>query len=269
MRIFDSLVHVTDDGTWLGTTRYDASENRLLRELDRCAPARACLVGIPGRANNDTVLRVWNSSPDLFVPIAGFNPTDTHGDAISDAVKAIAERGFAGIKLHPRLNDYDPLDGRVLQSISECARHDIVVFVDTLFRQRGRSTRHPADIADTLASECPDTSIVLLHGTGSSLLDLFELGRMHPQLVIDISFTILRYAGSSIDADIRFLAENLDQRLAIGSDFPEYVPSQAYDRFVTLTEDLAEEKRANVLHGNLSRLFAPWDQKQVPAKDSS
>lgn len=261
MKIFDSLVHVTDDGTWLGTTRYYAAASRLIEELERCSPARACLVGIPGWANNATVLQVWQEHPQVFVPIAGFDPTAHSLDSIPSALAEIAGQRFAGIKLHPRLNDYDPLDERVLSTVRSSAEHELVVFIDTLFRQRGRRTPHPTDIADALVTDAPETSIVLLHGTGSSLLDMFELGRMHPRLIIDISFTIMRYAGSSVDADIRFMVQELDQRLSVGSDFPEYTTMQAYDRFVELADGIAEEKRRNVLHGNLTRLFAPWDER--------
>jgi predicted TIM-barrel fold metal-dependent hydrolase len=259
VKLFDSLVHVTQDGSWLGTTRYDASEARLLAELDKCSPARACLVGIPGWADDETVLRVWRQNPGLFVPIAGFDPTSPELGSVPDALAEIAGQGFAGVKLHPRLNEYDPLDERVLHTLTACGEQGLAAFIDTLFRQKRRRTPHPADIADTLATEAPDTHIVLLHGTGSSLLELFELGRMHPNVIVDLSFTILRYAGSSVDTDIAFMVEQLDQRVTVGSDFPEYVPQQAYDRFMQITEGISEDKRNNVLYGNLARLFERWE----------
>ena len=34
------------------------------------------------------------------------------------------------------------------------------------------------DVVDVVANECPETRMVLLHGGGSALLDLFEMGRM-------------------------------------------------------------------------------------------
>ena len=64
------------------------------------------------------------------------------------------------------------------------------------------------------------------------------MGRMHPQLIVDVSFTIMRYAGSSIDRDLRFLAEQLDQRMSVGSDFPEYTPAETLARFDALTAAL-------------------------------
>lgn len=256
MEFFDSLVHATADGTWLGGTRYDASLNRLLAEIKLAAPCRACLVAIAEYQDNDTVLRFTNAHPKLFVPIAGFNPVSLQ--RLSDVETELANfttQGFAGIKLHPRLNAYDPLDERCLAAIDFAGKHSLVVFLDTLFRQKQIHTRHPVDIIDVIATQCIDTRIVLLHGCGAHLLELFEIVRMHSHLLLDISFTFLRYAGSSIDLDIRFLCETLDQRLTVGSDFPEYSVNDAKQRIIQITEGLTPEKRKNIMFRNLERLF--------------
>jgi predicted TIM-barrel fold metal-dependent hydrolase len=67
----------------------------------------------------------------------------------------------------------------------------------------------------------------------------------------------MRYARSSVDADIRFMVQNLDQRMSLGSDFPEYTPAEALARFAVLTEGLPERKRENVAWRNLAALFGP------------
>ena len=259
MKFFDSLVHATEDGTWLGGTRYDAGIERLEMELGRVAPCRACLVSIAGYQDNDVLERFARRQPDLYVPIAGFDPSSI--DDTSDVAAAIArlsERGFAGIKLHPRLNGYDPLDERCLAAIRAAGQRGLVVFLDTLFRQQRISTRHPADVVDSIATACSETRMVLLHGGGAHLLGMFEMVRMHDHLLLDLSFTVLRYAGSSLDLDIRFLCEALDQRLTVGSDFPEYTPAAALARMVELTEGLVLHKCENILFRNLENLFRNW-----------
>ena len=258
MKFFDSLTHATADGTWLGGTRYDASLDRLLREMERGA-TRACLVNIAGYQNNETLAEFASKHPDLFVPIAGFDPSK-YGNLpqIKSEISKLSDRGFAGIKLHPRLNSYDPLDERCLATIQDAGNAGLVVFLDTLFRQKKVITRHPADIIDAIAIECPQTKIVLLHGGGSHLLEMFEIVRMREKLLLDISFTILRYAGSSIDLDISFLCQTLDQRLTVGSDFPEYTPFQAKEQLFKLTPNLAPEKLENICFRNLEKLFQDW-----------
>ena len=197
MRYFDSLVHATADGTWLGGTRYDAGIARLLREMDLARVARACLVAIADFADNADVHTFWMAHPDRFVPVGSTNP----GKAT------------------------DP-------------------------------TSAAADIIDRIALECPDTRIVLLHGGASEMLQVFEMVRMHPQLILDISFTLLRYAGSSLDRDIRFVCKNLDQRVTVGSDFPEYTQTQMIEQFQSVTDGLPEDKLARIRSGNLDALFS-------------
>ena len=258
MRYFDSLVHVTEDGSWLGSDRYDSGLDRLQAAMDRVEPARACLVAIAGWIDNDIVTAVHRDHPERYVPVGGYDPGRAEDTAAAEqAIADLAGKGFAGVKLPPRLTGYDPLDERAVAAMPAAGRHDVVVFIDTLFRQRAVATRRVDDVVDIIARECPDTRFVLLHGGGSALLDLFELARMHPHLIVDVSFTIMRYARSSVDADIRFMVQNLDQRMSLGSDFPEYTPAEALARFAVLTEGLPERKRENVAWRNLAALFGP------------
>jgi len=254
MRRFDSLVHVTRDGRWI-SRGHDAGIQRLNAELERANVSRACLVGLAGVTDNDYLMECARSAPGRFVPVAGVDPT-RHADAdTSAAVKAIARAGFRGLKLHPRLNAYDPLDPRCLATIREASGRGLVVLLDTLFRQRGRPTAHAADIVDRLANACPDARIVLLHAGGPALMEVAEVVRLQPGLMLDLSFTLIRYAGSSLDADIRWTMQNLDQRVVIGSDMPEYTPADAFARAEELADGLPVEKWTNIAHLNLDRLF--------------
>lgn len=258
MKFFDSLTHVTLDGSWLGGHRYDASLERLLNEMKNVA-YRACLVNIAGYQDNDTLVDIVRVHPDIFIPIAGFNPVSYKElSEIEVEVTKLADQGFAGLKLHPRLNGYDPLCERSIVTIQTAGKNNLVVFLDTLFRQKKISTKHPADIIDILATQCNNTHILLLHGGGGHLLDMFEMVRMHRHLTLDLSFTLLRYAGSSIDFDIRFLCKTLDQRLTIGSDFPEYTPLETKQQITKLTQDLTLKQKENIFFRNLENIFKDW-----------
>lgn len=256
MRYFDSLVHTTNDGSWLGSTRYDASYDRLMRELDAVPNSRACLVAIAGHVDNQWVMEHSGRSQGRLVPVGSINPaeysTSTGAEA---AVQELFEQGFRGLKLHPRLGDYDPLDERNLAAIEAACDVGLVVFLDTLFRQPRRLTRHASDVIDQVAQISTSGRVVLLHGGGPAMLEVFDLVRMHTHLVLDLSFSLMRYAGSSLDADMQFIFQQLDQRVTIGSDMPEYTPTQALARFEALTVGLGDEKRQNILWRNLEMLF--------------
>jgi predicted TIM-barrel fold metal-dependent hydrolase len=254
-RRFDSLVHVTRDGAWMTGNR-DASYRRLMTELDRARVDRACLVGLAGIVDDEYVLECARSATGRLVPVAGFDPSRHDSvDSVREAIGVLASKGFPAVKLHPRLNGYDPLDARCLAAISEAGARGLVVFLDTLFRQRGHATLHAADVIDRIAYTCPGARTVLLHGGGPALLDVAEVVRVHPALTLDVSFTLLRYAGASLDSDLRWTMTHLDQRVVVGSDMPEYTPEVAFGRGDELTDGLPEEKRANIMHANLDRLF--------------
>jgi predicted TIM-barrel fold metal-dependent hydrolase len=255
VRRFDSLVHATRDGRWVNGTG-DASYAHLVAELNRAGIQRACLVGLPGRGDNEYILECARTSAGRLLPIAGVDPSN-HGDgaAVIADVRLAARAGFAGVKLHPRLGGYDPTGERCLDAIRAASNEGLVVFLDTLFRQTRRTTAYAADVIDRIAHECAGATIVLLHGGGAALLDVAEVVRLHQTLVLDLSFTLLRYAGSSVDADIRWVMGNLDRRLVIGSDMPEYTPHDAFERAERLAEGLPSEKWANISFGNLQQLF--------------
>jgi predicted TIM-barrel fold metal-dependent hydrolase len=255
MNRFDSLVHVTRNGAWLNG-RDDASLRRLLDEMDRGQVDRACLVGLPGVVDNPYLLECAASSDQRLVPVAGVDPRDaTANGRVVDEMRALAQSGFRGIKLHPRLGGYDPLDARVVDVMRAAGEAGLVVFLDTLFRQRAHATPSAADIVDGLARQCPTTTIVALHGGGAELLALAQVVKAHPNLVLDLSYTILAFSGSSVDLDLAWVLRQLDRRVIIGSDMPEFTPLETFARFDALTKDLSEEKRANVAYRNLAQLF--------------
>jgi predicted TIM-barrel fold metal-dependent hydrolase len=259
---FDSLTHVTADGTWLGSTRYNASCERLLAELERCDPAKACLVAIAGVIDNEVVLDAARRNPERFVPIGSLNPATFDSDReVADALGQLATQGFAGLKLHPRFNGYDPLHMKVIRALRAAGDAGLIVFLDTLFRQPGRATRNAPDLIDALAVAAPQTQMILLHGGGAQVLAVSEVVAVHANLVLDLSFTIHRFSGSSVDDDLRFLMRTFDRRMVVGSDFPEYEPLATRDRVYKLCEGLDPVKSANVLVANLQRLLVPWEAK--------
>lgn len=269
MRLFDSLTHITADGNWMGERRYDASLEALQRDMAEADVARACLVTIADHGDNDVTLAAARAFPDRFVPIAGLNPRPLPTLRRVEAVVAgLAAQGFAGIKLHPRLNGYDPLDEKCIAVLDAAAEHGLVILLDTLLRRRGLATTNAADSIDWIANACPDTRILLLHAAGPQMLELFEIVRANPNLMIDFSFSIMRYAGSRLDDDMRWLFSTCDQLATIGSDFPEYSPRQVLERFSALTRGLEPHRIENITHGNLERLFAHY-RPPVQALDSA
>lgn len=262
MKFFDSLTHVTRDGSWCGERNCDASLGRLVDDMRAGGVHRACLVAIADYGDNDFTLQVARAHPDLFVPVAGLNPRALPTlRRIEVVVSQLAAQGFAGIKLHPRMNGYDPLDPKCIAAIEAAGAHGLVVFLDTLFRRRGLATTNAPDSIDFIVNTCPDTRILLLHAGGPSMLDLFEIVRANPNVMLDFSFSIMRYAGSRLDQDMHYLFATTDQLITIGSDFPEHSPAIVLERFRQLSAGIAPHRLENIMHRNLERWF---DGYRVP-----
>lgn len=153
---------MTRDGSWCGERRYDASLAKLLQDMEEGNVCRACLVAIADYVDNEIIIESARAHPERFVPIAGLNPRSLPTLRRVEAVVAeLAAQGFAGIKLHPRMNGYDPLDAKCIAVFDAAAEHGLVILLDTLFRRRGlattnaptRSTTSPTP-ARTRASCC-------------------------------------------------------------------------------------------------------------------
>jgi len=267
MKLFDSLTHVTRDGSWFGERQFDASLPRLLSDMAEADAYRACLVSIADYVENEVIIESARAHPDKFVPIAGLNPhVLATTRRVEAALKQFKAQGFAGIKLHPRLNGYDPLHAKCIAAIDAAGELGLVVLIDTLFRRPGLATRHAPDVIDHLAAACPHTRIQLLHGTGTTMMDLYEIVRCNEHLMLDLSFTMMRYQGSSrLDDDMHFLFKTTDQLVTIGSDFPEYSPAQMLKRFESLTTGLEPRRLENIMHRNLERWFPLPSALTAPA----
>jgi predicted TIM-barrel fold metal-dependent hydrolase len=251
--IIDALTHVTPDGRWFSTA-HDASVDRLRRELDASDVDAAVVVALAGHIPNDFVLEVSLHDPRLL-PGCSVDPR------LYDAASFRAEfqgSPFRVLKLHPRLNRYDPLDPACLAILEELASwsHPMPVWLCSLFHTPGVALRKPpVETACELADRFPALQFVFLHGAGPLALQLAEALRERVNAYIDLSMSLLRYAGSAVALDHRWLLARFDRRTMFGSDFPEAGISEAQAALRQAARELPDEKLAHVAGGTLARLL--------------
>jgi predicted TIM-barrel fold metal-dependent hydrolase len=257
--IIDSLTHITPDGKWFSTS-YDSSLENLLRGMDKCGVERAVVVALDGYIKNEFILRTCEEHSSRLIPGASINPASFNGpsEAALQAKKLLSSGKYTVLKLHPRLHKYDIFDSRFLCILEEVEKADMKVHVwlDTLLYYRdARLAKPPVGSIHDLVARFPSIKFVLLHGCGSEVLRLADAIRDCENTLLDISYTLSRYKGSSVDLDLAFLFKNFDQRIVFGSDFPEVSVQQAITDFDALTKKLSSHKRNAILHKNLSELL--------------
>lgn len=257
--LFDSLAHPTLSGDWLGrsgTAHFPA----LVRDLKSAEFLGACAIGLDGVEGyeHEAFIQTCRKFPGL-IPIAGFHPTR---DASPQAMQALRALGYRGIKIHPRFSGLTQQLDTLAPALQAAGEADLTVFYCTYLHCALSSypTRDPLFTLVELLAQAPNTRVVLVHGGDVAVMRYAELVRFNPNLLLDLSMTIMKYPGSSIDMDLAFLFRHFDQRICIGTDWPEYSPQQLRQRFDLFAHDLPEDKRNNIAYRNLINFLKVNDE---------
>jgi predicted TIM-barrel fold metal-dependent hydrolase len=193
---------------------------------------------------------VTDSLPGVL-PIAWWEPGSSEPDRLSAL-------GYRGLKIHPRRCGID-FRHPVLPGLIRDAGMPVLLCTYNFDKGRSREGRQLDDVL-TLLDECGSAPVVLLHGGVLRCLEWAEAIRPYPNVLLDLSFTMTRFAGSSLDFDMRYLFDQFDQRLCVGSDHPELSLNDFRARFDTLSDGIEEDKAHNIGHRNLERLFGLEEQ---------
>jgi predicted TIM-barrel fold metal-dependent hydrolase len=248
--LLDSLAHPTLSGRWLGRTG-PADFATLVAELDDAGYLGACAIGLDGVEGYDHArfIQHCRAQPGL-IPIAGLNPV---ADTSLDSLRALRQMGFRGVKIHPRFSGLTQSLDSLGPALRNAGEAGLTVFFCTYLHcgLAEHPTRDPFLSLVELLRQAPATRVILVHGGDVEVLRYAELVRFNANLLLDLSLTMMKYEGSSVDMDLAFLFRHFDRRICIGSDWPEYRPHQIRERFEQFAGDLPDEKRHNIAYRNL------------------
>ncbi|MEM9203038.1 MAG: amidohydrolase family protein [Actinomycetota bacterium] len=252
--LLDSLTHPMPDGGWT-SARYDGQNHidALLAEMDEAGVAAALAVGTPAAPAYGPEWADWMRGTSDRLHLVEYCPLDSlsDDDDLDRFLAAARDRGAVAVKVHPRHEHISITDPRLARLANLAG--DLPVFLCTYFKgDDASSVTNTMDNLHALLESTQNTRWVLLHGCTVRLLEASELARAFPNVLLDLSYTLCRYAGSSLDLDMRHLFETFDQRLCLGSDFPEFRPATVRHRFETLAEGLPSEKQHNIAWRNLA-----------------
>lgn len=252
--LFDALAHPTVSGDWLRRGPL-AGFAALDTELSQSGVARACAIGLDGVGNYDHAAFAEQCLryPRL-APVAAYNPL---ADASVQRMRSLRAMGYVGIKIHPRFSRLTHRLGTLGPVLRWAGEAGLVVFLCTYVHSRWGQYPTTDPFLDFVHSlrKAPETRVVLVHGGDVQLLRYAELVRFNANLLLDLSMTLMKYPGSSIDADLGFLFRCFDRRICIGSDWPEYPLAHVRSRFEALTTGCPPDKVANAAGLNLARFL--------------
>ena len=255
--IFDSLTHPSLDGSWLFAA-HGSGRNCFQSNIDalRTAGVRwawAVAMGNTGAYDASRYAAACADSPipmmaAAFAPLPDFK---THAET-EDWLRLCKQQGYRGVKLHPRLAGFDLSHPQLAPLIIAAHRLDLIPFLCTYFHTRaalGESLT--LDALQRLLRHIQDAKLVLLHGGCTRLLDVAECTRHFRSVLLDVSWTMCEYEGSSVDLDLAYVFRRCWERVCIGSDSPEYTPSLMRSRFEDLTAGLTRVHRERIAYRNL------------------
>lgn len=257
--VFDSCTHPTLDGSWIpGLREADCGFDSLVSQMADAGVDRAFAVGLIGVGAYEPGAFAQRalSFGETLMPVA---EVDLSGARNAGSVRREVERhrdlGFVGVKVHPRRSGVQVSAPQVAWLVDEAAACGLLPFLCTYFYGDSRADAgNDVTALRGLLASVPEAPLVLLHGGAVRILEVAEAARPFPNVIVDLSFTLCRYAGSSVDLDIEWLCRTFDQRLSVGSDHPEYAPRQARERLHEMASGLDPQKLASIQGGNLSRL---------------
>ena len=188
--------------------------------------------------------------PNL-IPIAGFDPKNESPHMIP----RLKKMGFRGIKLHPRFSGFS-LEKNInqIQNVLKKAEDtNMVVFWCSYEFCSVENMPNRPFLYDFSKVIAPFKKLkhVIMHGGGIYLMSWVEFTRFNSNILLDLSLVLTKYENSSIDQDIHYVFSKFDQRICIGSDYPEWTHQKIRERFEYFSKSISEKKQKNIAYENI------------------
>ena len=253
--LFDANAHPTVTGKW-GDKNLDSSFEHFNHELASNGYRGACAVGVSGLEGykHSLFVQYCQKFPHL-IPIAGCT---VHSEKEMDReLGLIQDLGFKGVKIHPKDPTVNLGDPRLVKFFEIAQKRGLPIFFCTYLHHRisDYPDADPFYALVSLLKRVPQARVLLIHGGDVRLLQYSELVRFNHNLLLDLSQTLMKYPGSSIDLDLQFLFQHFDQRICVGTDFPEYSLHAVKTRFEKLAHGISQEKINNIAFQNIEKFL--------------
>jgi len=260
VRFYDSLIHLQNTDTWLETNK-SATIERYVKH-NPVLQSKAIVAKMPKEEED----YIFNSKYLLNKDVLVFytltkNDLSLYEEDWSYFIDILIEKGYKGIKIHPRMSEINVATYNLELMMEALRKHKWVLYLCTIHRSPVFPLHVPLhDLLYNFANKFKKNKIVFLHGGFYDVFAMGEVVRDLPNVLLDLSFTFMRYRKSSLSLDIGYLFETLDERVCIGTDYPETTPDVLFasvDKYILSMKELniSEEKIDNIFYGNLERFI--------------
>jgi len=204
---------------------------------------------------NEYVYKAVQAHPDRlrgFASVMPFAP-----DAPELLQHYIEEYGFLGLKLHPPMQNFSPIDPGIIPLMHKSIELDVPVLFHTgpIFAQKAVTAYGDPLLLDQLAIGLPEAQIIIAHG--DPLGPDPVIAAKHPHVYMDTTIVFARMA-RLIPGIGKELLEwmRTDDKLIFGTDAnPAKTWRFAYSLDPILEMDVPKESRAKILGGTAAKLL--------------
>lgn len=253
--IFDTNVHLTLSDKW-SHNKFKVRKN-LKKNFDKIYKQNklkgyAC-VGISNLEKYDNQKFITKFQHKKVFVVPALNPLNN----IERQLKLFEKYHCTAIKIHPRSVNKKLSDIDLDKIFYLCNRKRFSIFICSYFNDYPNNfyTSDPKYIFANAYRKYDNLKILLMHGGCERIMEFAELVRFSKNILLDLSLTIMKYKNSSVDQDIKFLFQNFDQKITLGSDYPEVDYKQFIQRIKFFSKGLSKEKRDNIYFKNFMKFI--------------
>jgi predicted TIM-barrel fold metal-dependent hydrolase len=229
--IIDGHTHIHPDPKGFGES-FDASLKHLIKSIQNSPVDKAIILPIYPQIPNEFIAAACKTYPDLLIGFASVNPLQGI-KAAKKLERDIEKYKLKGLKLHPRMQNFDLTDPKIIPVFKKSAELNIPVLIDAFpgtTEIKGDSV--PFQIAE-IASVVPDVNIIIAHAGGYKVLDSLFVAKNHKNIYLDLSYSMSYFKSSSVEKDLGFVIKKIGaNRCIYGSDHPEMELDTTFEQSV-------------------------------------
>ena len=205
--IFDSITHPTINGNWL-SEKYNgkAKMQDLILSMEEENIKWGFAVGMKGVGDYNEVdfIKMIETSESKLIPVAYFDFENIANGDIKTEIRRIKKMGYKGIKIHPRLSNINILNNDLIDIVKLANQEQLALLLCTYFYDcKENSYVNNIDNLQKFLYQTRDCKMILLHSGSVRLLEMMEIARAYKNILLDLSLTLCKYKGSSLELDIK------------------------------------------------------------------